>query len=213
MCCRFYIEETIELQSEMETANRSPLLDKMSSVLGKPLKMRGEIFPTDILPVFASSRLRQPTVFPMCWGFHLPHSRSPLINARVETAWEKPLFQESWLRHRCAIPISCYFEWEHPVHPATGKTRTGMKYRIQPVGHSVSFLAGLYRIEELSGMEIPVFTVLTREPSAEIRTIHDRMPVILPKASVREWIHPDSCPEKIVQSALLEMTLAEDCTG
>ena len=67
MCCRFYIEETIELQSEMETANRSPLLDKMSSVLGKPLKMRGEIFPTDILPVFASSRLRQPTVFPMCW--------------------------------------------------------------------------------------------------------------------------------------------------
>ena len=38
---------------------------------------------------------------------------SLLLNARSETAAEKPAFREDWRRHRCIVPATYYFEWEH----------------------------------------------------------------------------------------------------
>ena len=92
-----------------------------------------------------------------------------------------------------------------PLTNAAGKVKTGDKYMIQPEGSSVTFLAGLYRIEELKGIHIPVFTVLTRDPVESIRFIHDRMPVILPKDSIREWIQPEAKPERIIKSAIQDL--------
>ena len=60
-------------------------------------------------------------------------------------------------------------------------------------------MAGLYRIEEIKGIKIPVFTILTRDPVESLRFIHDRMPVILPKDSIREWVKPSRKPEKVLK--------------
>ena len=76
---------------------------------------------------------------------------------------------------------------------------------IQPVGSVITYLAGLYAIEEKDGIHIPVFTVLTREPGESIRFIHDRMPIILPKEAVSDWCNPDSDPAKIAALALTDM--------
>lgn len=91
------------------------------------------------------------------------------------------------------------------MNQVTGQKKTGDKYMIQPKGASLSYLAGLYRIEEMAGIKVPVFTILTREPSEPIRFIHDRMPVILPKEMIGLWIAPSSDPGKIVQSAVTDM--------
>ena len=64
----------------------------------------------------------------------------------------------------------------------------------------------LYRIEE----GFPVFTVLTREPSAELRRIHDRMPLILPKEKIDAWVRPDTKPETLLTYALTDM-IFEKC--
>lgn len=72
---------------------------------------------------------------------------------------------------------------------------------IQPKGDTVTWLCGLYRIEE----GFPVFVVLTREPGEEIRFIHDRMPLIMPGKLVEEWIRPDADPEELLGEALTEM--------
>lgn len=98
-----------------------------------------------------------------------------------------------------------YFEWEHLINAATGKAKTGDKYMIQPKGSAVTWLAGLYRIEDISGIQVPVFTVLTREPSEEIRYIHDRMPAILPGVDIEKWINPDSKPDEIIKNAITDM--------
>ncbi len=202
MCCRYYMEESPELRPYVEAAKRSSLLEKMVAKLARPLIASGEVRPTNIVPVIAPSRKKEPAVYPMVWGF--TGKTAPLVNARSETAAVKPTFRESWEKRRCVIPASWYFEWEHRAAP-DGTQKTGDKYMIQPAGASSLFLAGLYRMEKLGDLTYPVFTVLTKEPTEELRRLHDRMPVILPRSAVAAWIDPDGRPEAILGAALRDM--------
>lgn len=207
MCCRYYMELSPELRPYVEAAQRSPLTEKLVASLARPLITGGEVRPTNLVPVIAPSRSQRAAVYPMVWGFTGP--TSPLVNARSETANVKPTFRESWQKRRCAIPASWYYEWEHFTSP-DGRTKTGRKYMIQPEGAKLLFLAGLYRLEERNGLTVPVFTVLTREPTGELRRLHDRMPVVLPQSAVGKWIDPSARAEDCMQLSLLDL-LAEAC--
>ena len=195
MCCRYWAEESPELREIVEEMNRSPLVEKWQKTTA--VKSYGEIRPTDVVPVIAPNRKGERAVYPMKWGYS---GRTLLLNARMETAAEKPTFRDDWERHRCIVPASWYFEWEH-LPRKDGRKRTGDKYMIQPKDSSITWLCGLYRIE--NGM--PVFVVLTREPGEEIRFIHDRMPLIMPDKLVNEWIRPGVRPEELLPHALTEM--------
>lgn len=205
MCCRFYLGSSPELRPIVEAAERSPLTERFTTHLNRSLVKEGEVRPTNLVPVIAPSKTGERSVFPMVWGFSLPRSRSPLVNARVETAAVKPSFAESWHQRRCIIPASFYYEWEHTVNPSTGKKQTGDKFQIRPAGSDVTWLAGLYRMGDIGGIRVPVFVVLTREPWDGIRFIHDRMPVILPGEALEEWIAPEGEPEIVLHQALTEM--------
>jgi putative SOS response-associated peptidase YedK len=180
-------------------------MERFTTQLNRPLVTEGEVRPTNLVPVITPSKTGARSVFPMVWGFSLPRSRSPLVNARVETAAVKPSFADSWRQRRCIIPASFYYEWEHTVNPSNGKKRTGDKYQIRPAGSDLIWLAGLYRLEDFGGIRVPVFVVLTREPWDGIRFIHDRMPVILPGKALDEWIAPEGDPETVLHQALTEM--------
>ena len=195
MCCRYWADESPELREIVEQMNRSPLVQRWERK--SRIRTYGEICPTDVVPVIAPDRHGSRAVFPMKWGFS---GRSLLLNARSETAASKPTFREAWERHRCIVPASWYFEWEH-LRGENGRVRTGDKYRIQPRGSTMTWLCGLYRIEE----GLPVFVVLTREPGASIRFLHDRMPLIMPEQLVNEWIRPDAKPETMLPYALTDM--------
>ena len=71
--------------------------------------------------------------------------------------------------------------------------------------HTTALCAGLYRIEEFRDLKYPVFTILTREPSPELRKIHDRMPVILPQEMVENWIKPDAEAGELVKEAITDV--------
>ena len=201
MCTRFYIEkENAELQDIMEAAGRSALTMRFLKKMAKPLLTSGEIRPTDLVPVIASNQKGKRSVFPMKWGFSLPKSNSPVVNARSETASQKPLFKEHWKTHRCIVPASWYYEWEH-FTTSSGKTKAGRKYLIQPAGASITYLCGLYRFED----DLPVFTILTREPGEELKEIHDRMPLILPGDLTGDWINADADPEELLSLSLTDM--------
>ena len=210
MCCRYFLSPSSELRPICDAVRQSALTERLTSQLNRSLYTEGEIRPTNLVPVIAPSKNGERSAFPMVWGFNLPQSRGPLVNARVETAATNPTFSESWRQRRCIIPASYYFEWEHHLNPVTGKKRTGSKYRIWPVGSSVTWLAGLYRIEEINGINVPVFTVLTREPGEKIRFIHDRMPVIFPDEAVDEWIAPDAEPGEVLRQSMTEMKCEVD---
>lgn len=198
MCCRYYAEESPELREIVEEMNRSPLVQKWHKTTA--VKTYGEIRPTDVVPVIAPNRSGERAVFPMKWGFS---GKSLLINARSETAASRPTFRESWERRRCIVPASWYYEWEHPHAPAgSGRTPAPtQKYVIQPNGSAMTWMCGLYRIEE----GLPVFVILTREPGEEIRFIHDRMPLILPEKYINDWIRPGTRPEELLPAPMTDM--------
>ena len=195
MCCRYWAEESPELREIVAEMNRSPLVGRWQKTTG--IKTYGEIRPTDVVPVIAPNWSGMRAVYPMKWGYS---GKSLLMNARSETAGEKPTFREDWARHRCIVPASWYFEWEHRLGN-DGKKHTGDKYMIQPRGAAMTWLCGLYRIEN----GLPVFVILTRQPGDEIRFIHDRMPLIMPEKLVNEWIRPDASPEELLPYALTDM--------
>ena len=199
MCTRFFIEpDTEEFREIIAQARESRLLKRLIQ-MGSPMLTSGEIRPSNVVPVIAPNRDGRRTAYPMKWGFSMP-GRPLLVNARSETAGEKPTFKEAWERHRCIIPASWYYEWEHLVN-SSGQKKSGDKYMIQPAGETVTWLCGLYRIED----GLPVFTVLTREPSESVRQIHDRMPLILPGSMVDDWIDPSGDPGEMLRYALTDM--------
>ena len=204
------METSPELRPYIEAANRSPLAERLTAVLGKPLITQGEVRPADMAPVVALDRSRRPSVFPMVWGFPGSGRKHALFNARAETASLKPAFRDSWAHRRCAIPASWYFEWERLTDPASGKRKPGTKYRIRPEGGGLAWLAGLYRLTEEAGTVVPVFTVLTREPADSIRFIHDRMPVLLPEAMTDPWIRSGSVPENLVRESVTDLAFEID---
>ena len=204
MCTRFYAALSPELRPYIEAARKMNIAEQMMRNLAKSTTMTGEIRPTDMAAVIAPNKQGIRSVFPMLWGFTEKGINRPLVNCRIETAKVKPIWNDSWKHHRCVIPASYYYEWEHYT-TENGKTKTGNKYAIQPCGSDVTYLAGLYRIEELNDFKYPVFTVLTRAPTNELRQIHDRMPLILPYSAIDEWISPNGKPNKVVEKALTEL--------
>lgn len=178
MCGRYYIEadyaEMAPLIREIENGSRVP----------QNLKTSGEIFPGDTVPAVCMSRSEHVRAFAMEWGFRL--NGRWIINARIETAKEKPMFRESMESRRCLLPMNGYFEWEK-------RDGQRVKYYIAPEHGGLCCLAGLYRFEG----DKPVFTVLTADAAENIAFIHPRMPVILPYGDREAWLYEAALPGQL----------------
>lgn len=183
-----------ELRELVKEMNRAKLAAKFRKTENEPLTAEGEVFPSAVLPVLAVNRAGEQRVFPMKWGFS--GAKGLLINARAETAAEKPTFSESWRNHRCVIPASWYFEWEHDE-----RKKAGQKYALRPEEQGLIWLAGLYRMEA----DIPVFVILTRPAADSLAWMHDRMPVMLPKQHISEWIRPGNDPAALINTCLTKV--------
>ncbi len=194
MCGRYWVRQCPELDDIIKEMSKTSLYKKWNEI--SPVKKYGEICPTDVTAVIASDSRGIRSVFPMKWGYDIG---KVIINARVETASIKPLFREDWLRHRCIIPASWYFEWEH-VKGNDGKVHITDKYMIHPK-NSLTWLCGLYTIKD----ELPYFTILTRSPCKDIEFINDRMPLILPANHINDWINPYNSPDDMIQYAITDM--------
>ncbi|SFC12051.1 SOS response associated peptidase (SRAP) [Ruminococcus albus] len=211
--CTWYYAEAKSLSFFIDKASQLPLSDIIMKTMSKSKAMSGNIRPTDMAAVLAPNKQGNVAVFPMIWGFTHEATSKPIINCRVETADQKSLWKDSWFRRRCVIPASWYYEWGIPPsevgfhnekeHHKLQKE----KYAIQPEGAEIAYLAGLYRFEEHRGVQVPMFTVLTREAVAPVSSIHNRMPLILGKDSLRDWIRPNGDPNSIVKQALTKMIM------
>jgi len=119
-----------------------------------------------------------------------------LINARSETAAEKPAFRSSLRRRRCLVPADAFYEWR--------RTPTGKQpYLIGLATGGPFAFAGLWdRWVPHEGEAIESFTILTTRPNELTATIHDRMPVILPPRHHQLWLDPEEQRPALIEPVL-----------
>lgn len=111
---------------------------------------------------------------------------SKMINARSETAAEKPSFRKSFQSKRCLIPATGFYEWtmvgeQKQPHYFYLKSKTPFAF------------AGLY--EEWKSPEgeiIASTTILTKAASPSVRPFHDRMPCILQESAEGPWLDSET---------------------
>lgn len=129
------------------------------------------------------ARGRRPILDRATWGMSLRGaSRSKLvINARAETVAERPMFRAGFARHRCLIPADGFFEWKQ----IDGDRQPHWFHR---AGGEALLLAAV--LDPPRTPDAPArFAVITRPAVADLRWIHDRMPVILDSEAVSPWLH------------------------
>lgn len=106
-----------------------------------------------------------------------------MINARSETAHEKPSFKTLMSRKRCLIVADSFYEWRK-----TDKEK--QPERIQVADRKLFAFAGLWDKWEQDEEVLFTCTMLTKDSNEFMRNIHHRMPIILPKKKENEWINP-----------------------
>ncbi len=115
----------------------------------------------------------------MVWGFLPDWRKNPIdcprpINARAETVATKISFQASWRNRRCLIPANGFFE----------KGRSIRKLNSEPF-----WLGGIWnRWLGADGSEIESCCILTTKANDLIKSLHHRMPVIIPKGLEDLWV-------------------------
>ncbi|MBC8386148.1 MAG: SOS response-associated peptidase [Candidatus Cloacimonetes bacterium] len=122
-----------------------------------------------------------------------------LINARAESISEKPSFRNAFQRRRCLIPANGFYEWKKPER---------IPFYIYLNDRELFTFAGIWE-KWLSpeGKEIKTCSIITTDPNHLLKTIHNRMPVILNKEDEQKWI--DHTNDKASLSSLLQPYPAE----
>lgn len=125
----------------------------------------------------------------MRWGFipswrKTPETR-PLINARSETAAEKPTFRAAFKRRRCLIPADGFYEWK-------GKAGAKTPYCIMREDGALFAFAGLWETAvDPSGGEIDTVAILTTAAGPDLLGLNSREPVVVAVGAYHDWLHTD----------------------
>jgi len=138
----------------------------------QPLPAR-DIRPQDLAPVLIA-RGRTLLALPMRWGMQNPKTGMLVINAREETAAQKPMFSESLRSRRCILPAAKFYEWDAAKQKVT----------FSPAAGGLLYLCGLYRMEG----DGPHFVILTKPAGELMQPVHDRMPVMVAEDDVEAWL-------------------------
>ena len=135
-----------------------------------------------------------------------------MINARSETAAEKPAFRQAFQKRRCLVPADGFFEWEtiepkkkQPwlihMHDSEPFVMAGLwecwKVRSASAQDSLRSRSPEPNISNDTESEFLIScTILTTHANEDMRSIHDRMPVILQPDQYDAWLSNDSSPEQ-----------------
>lgn len=135
------------------------------------------------------------------WGLIPPWAKDAkigykMINARAETAAEKPSYRNAFKKKRCLVVADSFYEWQR-----TDDGKQPMLIRMKD-GEPFAF-AGLWESwKSPEGEMIYSCSILTTEPNELMQSIHDRMPVVLSKEDEQRWVDPDVQDDEVLKAML-----------
>lgn len=173
MCGRYTLHTTNELE------------DRYRVEVSDAIQANYNVAPSQTMPVITQDGLRL-----MRWGLIPRWAKDEkigykLINARSETVFEKPMWKGIVKQRRCLIPANGFYEWQK-----RGKEKQPFYIRLHD--DTIFSFAGIWETWEHEGKTWETYSILTTSPNDEMKTIHDRMPVILHKDDEAQWLAADS---------------------
>lgn len=179
MCGRYYVDD--------ETARE---IEKLVRDLDRRLKMErtGDVFPSQNA-IILKGEGNHLAAEQMRWGFPGFEKGKLLINARAETALERPTFRESVQDRRCIIPARGFYEWN----------KSKEKFTFERKETPVLFMAGCYNRYE--GQER--FVILTTDANSSVAPVHNRMPLILEPEELKDWVLDEQVAESLLHKTPL----------
>ncbi|HMN27542.1 MAG TPA: SOS response-associated peptidase [Caldilineaceae bacterium] len=177
MCGRFTLNASPEQLAEIFDLPETPVVEPRYNIA--PTQ------PVAIVRVDPQSKRREWAL--TYWGLVPSWSKdisigAKLINARADTAPEKPSFRAAFKRRRCLVPATGFYEWQKQ---GSRKQPYYITMRDeQPFG-----FAGLWEVwHGADGSELESCTILTTEPNELMATLHNRMPVIIAPEDYADWL-------------------------
>lgn len=164
------------------------------------LQPRYNIAPSQSIAVITGHQPRQLDWFR--WGLVPSWAKDPaighrMINARAETAAEKPSFRSALRRRRCLIPADGFYEWRRE-----GKHKVPTYIRLTT--HQPFAFAGLWETWKATNDEtLRTCTILTTTPNEFVAPIHDRMPVILAPQDYDVWLDEEVHDSELLRHLLV----------
>ena len=151
------------------------------------LKPHYNIAPTQLVAALRAGQATPAEFAMLRWGLVPSWAKEPaignrLINARLETAAEKPAFRAAFRRRRCAVLADGFYEWQQR---ADGPKQP---WFITAAAGGPFLMAGLWEHWDKGDVPLETCTLLTTEASGAMREVHHRMPVILPPDVLDRWL-------------------------
>ena len=135
------------------------------------------------------------------WGLVPSWAKDPaighrMINARSETAAEKPSFRAAFKRRRCLVPADGFYEWTRQGHQK-------IPMYIHLENRALFAFAGLWeRRENPDGSLLETCAILTTEANSLIRPLHHRMAVILAPEHYEMWLSSEAIETAALMSLM-----------
>jgi putative SOS response-associated peptidase YedK len=148
---------------------------------------RYNIAPTQPVGIVRHDGHGAPELALVRWGLipswvKAPREFSTLVNARSESAADKPSFRGSLRHRRCLVPADGFYEW-------TGRPGAKTPHLIRPRAGGLMAFAGLWEHwVGADGSELETMAILTVAANATVAAVHDRMPAILPPRHFSPWL-------------------------
>ena len=166
----------------------APVLAEAFDLAGLPeLAPRYNIAPTQpVAAVRAGEAGRQ--LVRLRWGLVAPWAKDTKvapINARSETAADKPLFRAALRKRRYLVPASGFYEWL-----ALAGEKRKQPYCFRPGDERPWAFAALWERWQGPDGLVESCAILTTAANELVRPVHDRMPVILPERHWAAWLDP-----------------------
>jgi putative SOS response-associated peptidase YedK len=184
MCTRYLLLRSVEQLAAATGVARFPHLSpRYNAAPGQPLpvvrrrggKREASLLRWGLVPAWADR----------------PRTAAPLVNARAESAADKPAFREPFRSRRCLVPADGFYEWQPTPHGP-------MPWLFQPVDDSLLCFAGLWETWTAPGAQpLETFAILTTAPNALVAPIHHRMPAILAPDSYDAWLDADTPSQRL----------------
>ena len=179
---------------------------------GPAWRPRYNVAPSQTIPIVRTTAEGEPEIVLVRWGLHPAWMKEPpgaksMINARSETAAEKPFFRDALKKRRCLVPAHGYYEWKRE-----GAAKT--PYFIRAEDWSLLVFAGLWERwrDPESGEAIETAAILTAGAAPSVAHLHDRTPVLLEPEAWGPWLDPRSPKETVgflIEAAAAQPPLLE----